>query len=86
MPEKEIWRFFYHMLLALQYIHSRKILHRDIKAMNVFLDENMDCKLGDFGVSKVLERPLDLTATIIGTPLYMSRKYFILLYFLKIQS
>lgn len=54
------------MLLALHHVHTKKILHRDIKAMNVFLDEKLDCKLGDFGVSKILDKPQEMTGTIIG--------------------
>ena len=38
-------------------IHSKKILHRDIKAMNVFLDANDHIKIGDLGVAKVLNCP-----------------------------
>ncbi|KAL0479454.1 serine/threonine-protein kinase Nek, partial [Acrasis kona] len=72
IPEAEVWKYFCHILTALNYVHSNNILHRDMKPMNVFLDDRYDCKLGDFGVSKVLDQPLDLAATLIGTPLYMS--------------
>lgn len=34
-------------------MHSKKILHRDIKTLNVFLDDNLNVKLGDMGVAKV---------------------------------
>lgn len=34
-------------------MHARKILHRDIKTLNVFLDEDLNVKLGDMGVAKV---------------------------------
>ena len=41
------------MLLGLHHMHSRKVLHRDIKTLNVFLDEALNVKLGDMGVAKV---------------------------------
>jgi serine/threonine protein kinase len=40
-------------LAGLNHMHSRKILHRDIKTLNVFLDEDLNVKLGDMGVAKV---------------------------------
>jgi serine/threonine protein kinase len=41
------------MLLGLNYMHGRKILHRDFKTLNVFLDEKLNVRLGDLGVAKV---------------------------------
>ena len=56
---------------------SRKILHRDIKTANIFLavnpaDGREICKLGDFGVSKILDLTSDMAKTSIGSPYYMS--------------
>lgn len=42
------------MCLAIKHIHDRKILHRDIKAQNVFVMKDGTVKLGDFGIAKVL--------------------------------
>jgi serine/threonine protein kinase len=41
------------MLLGLRAMHARKVLHRDFKTLNVFLDEGRNVKLGDLGVAKV---------------------------------
>lgn len=41
------------MLLGLNYMHGRKILHRDFKTLNVFLDDKLNVRLGDLGVAKV---------------------------------
>lgn len=43
------------MLLALKAIHEKKILHRDIKTSNIFVTSNGTVKIGDFGISKILE-------------------------------
>ena len=58
--------------MALEYVHGRKILHRDLKSQNIFLTANNTIKLGDFGISKVLENTCDQALTVQGTPYYMS--------------
>ena len=70
--EKLIMQWFVQLCLALEYIHKRKILHRDLKSQNVFLTKNNTLKLGDFGISKVLENTNDQALTVQGTPYYMS--------------
>eukprot|EP00658_Telonema_sp_P-2_P008941 TRINITY_DN13389_c0_g1_i1.p1 TRINITY_DN13389_c0_g1~~TRINITY_DN13389_c0_g1_i1.p1 ORF type:complete len:617 (-),score=156.96 TRINITY_DN13389_c0_g1_i1:279-2084(-) len=60
------------ILLALEYVHSHQLLHRDIKPQNIFLMSNGMVKLGDFGVSRVLEDDMALARTTTGTPCYFS--------------
>ena len=55
MPEDKVMFYFTQMVLGLKHMHDRKILHRDIKGDNVFRTKNDFLKLGDFGVSNVLE-------------------------------
>ena len=69
-PQALDW--FVQMALALQYLHSRRILHRDLKTANVFLTRRDIVKLGDFGVSRVLSATAELARTFVGTPYYLS--------------
>lgn len=60
---------------ALQALHAKQIIHRDIKPNNIILDENNVARLVDFGIAKVLGSSTDTLShygTIIGTPAYMS--------------
>lgn len=71
-PEKLILNWFLQIALALKHIHDRKILHRDIKTSNIFLTFNGTVKIGDFGISKLLDNTNDQASTVVGTPYYMS--------------
>ena len=48
------------------------MLHRDLKSLNVFLTADGNVKLGDFGVSKLLDATAELAHTRVGTPYFMS--------------
>ncbi len=56
---------------ALMYIHSKKVLHRDLKTQNIFIARGGIMVLGDFGISKVLEKTEEFATTVTGTPYYM---------------
>jgi len=53
--EEEIIKILLQICSALEYIHDKNIIHRDLKAKNIFLSSNLEVKLGDFGISKILD-------------------------------
>ncbi|MBZ3886681.1 Serine/threonine-protein kinase Nek11 [Sciurus carolinensis] len=69
--ENQIIEWFIQLLLGVDYMHERRILHRDLKSKNIFLKNNL-LKIGDFGVSRLLMGSCDLATTLTGTPHYMS--------------
>uniref|UniRef100_A0A8D3BRQ5 non-specific serine/threonine protein kinase n=1 Tax=Scophthalmus maximus TaxID=52904 RepID=A0A8D3BRQ5_SCOMX len=60
------------MLEALVYLHSMKIIHRDLKAGNILLMLDGDIKLADFGVSAKNTKTLQRRDSFIGTPYWMA--------------
>uniref|UniRef100_K3WRS0 non-specific serine/threonine protein kinase n=1 Tax=Globisporangium ultimum (strain ATCC 200006 / CBS 805.95 / DAOM BR144) TaxID=431595 RepID=K3WRS0_GLOUD len=70
-PEGVIMSWFAQLVLAVAYIHGKNVLHRDLKAQNVFLTRKNVVKLGDFGISKALAGD-DTANTACGTPESMS--------------
>ena len=56
------------LINGLQYLHSHKIIHRDLKLSNLFLDKKMERKIGDFGLAAKLDCEGERRRTICGTP------------------
>ncbi|XP_063248092.1 serine/threonine-protein kinase Nek5 isoform X2 [Prinia subflava] len=71
--EDQILSWFVQISLGLKHIHDKKILHRDVKAQNVFLSNNGKvAKLGDFGIARQLNSTTEFAHTCVGTPYYLS--------------
>ena len=70
--ENEIINIFYGICKGLEYLHKNKIIHRDLKTMNIFLTKNNHIKIGDFGVSKILTNNNIYVYTNVGTSYYLS--------------
>uniref|UniRef100_A0A2K6T657 non-specific serine/threonine protein kinase n=1 Tax=Saimiri boliviensis boliviensis TaxID=39432 RepID=A0A2K6T657_SAIBB len=76
LPENQVVEWFVQIAMALQYLHEKHILHRDLKTQNVFLTRTNIIKVGDPGIARVLENHCDMASTLIGTPYYMSPELF----------
>ena len=72
LPEATVLDWFTQICLGLKHVHDLSILHRDLKPQNVFMSSGGVLKLGDFGVSRVMDSPAALAKTAIGTPYYIS--------------
>ncbi|KAF2858746.1 Pkinase-domain-containing protein [Piedraia hortae CBS 480.64] len=72
----EIRRIVVQICGAVKYLHCRHIVHRDLKTGNLFLDKNMDVKVGDFGLAALLvtEKEMEVRrrTTMCGTPNYLA--------------
>ncbi|CCW60021.1 unnamed protein product [Phytomonas sp. EM1] len=72
--EHEAGMLFLQVLLAVHHVHSRHMIHRDIKSANILLCSNGLVKLGDFGFSKTYTVTVseDVGRTFCGTPYYVA--------------
>ncbi|KAG8435985.1 hypothetical protein GDO86_007178 [Hymenochirus boettgeri] len=71
IPENEARRFFRQIVSAVHYCHKKGIVHRDIKLENILLDDNLNVKLADFGLSNLFNKD-QVLQTYCGSPLYAS--------------
>lgn len=69
MHEDEARRFFQQMLCAVEYCHRHKIVHRDLKPENLLLDDNLNVKIADFGLSNIMTDG-NFLKTSCGSPNY----------------
>ncbi|XP_019509174.1 PREDICTED: serine/threonine-protein kinase SIK2 isoform X2 [Hipposideros armiger] len=75
LNESEARRKFWQILSAVDYCHGRKIVHRDLKAENLLLDNNMNIKIADFGFGNFFKNG-ELLATWCGSPPYAAPEVF----------
>ncbi|KFB45752.1 AGAP006872-PA-like protein [Anopheles sinensis] len=71
LPERFVLNIFEQLVSAISYMHSQSILHRDLKTANVFLHGRGTVKVGDFGISKIMNTKVH-AQTVLGTPYYFS--------------
>lgn len=73
IPLPEVGRIVNQIADALDFAHSKGIIHRDFKPGNVLMDEQGNAYLADFGLAKIAESDKNLTGmSVIGTPTYMA--------------
>ncbi|CDO68443.1 hypothetical protein BN946_scf184704.g6 [Trametes cinnabarina] len=70
--EPEARYFMVQLIGACHYMHNHQVIHRDLKLGNIFLDRNMNVKVGDFGLAALIESPGERKKTICGTPNYIA--------------
>ncbi|XP_023331848.1 serine/threonine-protein kinase PLK1 [Eurytemora carolleeae] len=72
ITEPETRYFMRQMLLGCQYLHENKIIHRDLKLGNVFLNDDLEIKIGDFGLATKVDFEGERKKTLCGTPNYIA--------------
>ena len=72
VPEKEFRPILKQLLSALGHLHSRRVLHRDVKPDNVLLTRSGEVKICDFGVSKVVEPNGEVMVEFVGSPMFVA--------------
>ena len=75
LPEREVLYYATQILSALEYIHSKGIVHCDIKPQNIILLQNGSIKVADFGIARLdamLDRSKEKSDTALGTVYYVS--------------
>lgn len=78
----DYWRLLSQIVDALGYIHVNGIIHRDLKPVNIFIDQEQNVKIGDFGLARTVNQPVTTTSSMpstadeltkeVGTGLYIA--------------
>ncbi|XP_015516563.2 serine/threonine-protein kinase polo [Neodiprion pinetum] len=72
LTECETRYYMKQILDGVAYLHKNKIIHRDLKLGNLFLDDELQVKIGDFGLATKLEHDGERKKTLCGTPNYIA--------------
>ena len=72
LTEFEARYYIFQIIMALKYLHKFKVIHRDLKLGNLFLNDKLEIKLGDFGLAAKLEYENEKRHTVCGTPNYLA--------------
>lgn len=76
LTEAEVRFYTIQIAGAIKYMHGKGIIHRDLKMGNIFLDKQMNAKVGDFGLAALLVTGNDMhtirRTTLCGTPNYIA--------------
>ena len=72
LPAKAATELVAKLAAAVAHAHSRGVVHRDIKPLNVLLTADGEPRLSDFGLAKVGRSDLSMTGQVLGTPAYMA--------------
>ena len=72
LTEIEVQCYMVQLIKSLKYLHSHRVIHRDLKLGNLFLTDKMELKGGDFGLAAKLEFEGERKRTVCGTPNYIA--------------
>ena len=72
LHELEVQCYTAQIINALKYLHAHRVIHRDLKLGNLFVNDRMEIKLGDFGLATKLDFDGEKKRTICGTPNYIA--------------
>lgn len=72
VTEPEARYFLHQIALACDHLHKMSIIHRDLKLGNLFLNDEMEIKIGDFGLATKVEFAGERKKTLCGTPNYIA--------------